>query len=386
MLSGAGGAHFVHGHNMDHVSRVQDYQAVLDTDPGHLRALLNSAKVHVALRNVEDATTSLNHLLTSASLTADLAPVLEAAQLLTALQDGTICSGAKLVPFPSLPASTPSAPAHSTPKAPAPSPATPPPVQTTSSGVQTEPEAVITPPAGISPAATPKVNGTPSGNGHKGAAALPVPIDPMHRLLAISQPNAAVGVAVELVNSGKCAEAIAVLDLLEERHGANVGAYAARGTARALLGDLTGAVADFGAAIAMEPRYHDFYKRRAQALAALGQEAGAVRDLRQAVQLSPDPPSKADAYSELAKVYQKRKDHPRAEAAARAGLALAPGRKALLSLLASSQLTQGDLEVGAATYVAVLEGEGDNADAALGAGMAYKELCKVDQALKVRPT
>jgi Flp pilus assembly protein TadD len=363
---------------MEHVTRVQDYEAILDTDPGHPRALLNSAKVHVALRNVEEATTSLKHLLTSASLTADLAPVLEASQLLTALQDGTICSGAKLIPFPSLPASTP--------KAPAPSPATPPPVQTTSSGVQTESEAVLTPPAVIAPASTPKVNGTPSGNIHKGATASPVPIDSMHRLLAISQPNAAVGVAVELVNSGKCAEAIAVLDLLEERHGANVGAYAARGTARALLGDLTGAVTDFGAAIAMEPRYHDFYKRRAQALAALGQEAGAVRDLRQAVQLSPDPPSKADAYSELAKVYQKRKDHPRAEEAARAGLALDPGRKALLSLLASSQLTQGDLEVGAATYVAVLEGEGDSADAALGAGMAYKELCKVEQALKVCPT
>jgi hypothetical protein len=62
----------------------------------------------------------------------------------------------------------------------------------------------------------------------------------MHRLVALSDPGAAVGVAVGLVNAGKCGEAVALLDLMLQRHGANVGAFAARGTARALLGELPG--------------------------------------------------------------------------------------------------------------------------------------------------
>ncbi len=51
---------------------------------------------------------------------------------------------------------------------------------------------------------------------------------------------AAVGLAVTQVNAGKCREAVELLDLILAAHPSNVGAYAARGTARALLGRLQG--------------------------------------------------------------------------------------------------------------------------------------------------
>lgn len=46
--------------------------------------------------------------------------------------------------------------------------------------------------------------------------------------------------AVQLVNSGKCREAVTMLDLLLHHHPGSVGGYAARGTAHALLGQLKG--------------------------------------------------------------------------------------------------------------------------------------------------
>ena len=49
-----------------------------------------------------------------------------------------------------------------------------------------------------------------------------------------------------MVNSGQCKEAVALLDLLLGHHPGNVGALAARGTARALLGALQGALGMWG--------------------------------------------------------------------------------------------------------------------------------------------
>jgi hypothetical protein len=47
--------------------------------------------------------------------------------------------------------------------------------------------------------------------------------------------------AVSQVNAGQCREAVDLLDVLITHHPTNVGAFAARGTARALLGRLAGA-------------------------------------------------------------------------------------------------------------------------------------------------
>lgn len=48
-----------------------------------------------------------------------------------------------------------------------------------------------------------------------------------------------------------------------------------------------GAVQDFGAAIEIEPRYADTWKRRGQARSALGEVQGALTDLQKAIDLLP---------------------------------------------------------------------------------------------------
>lgn len=48
-----------------------------------------------------------------------------------------------------------------------------------------------------------------------------------------------------------------------------------------------GAVLDFGAAIAVEPRYADSWKRRGQARSALNDYEGALSDLQKAIDLLP---------------------------------------------------------------------------------------------------
>lgn len=70
---------------------------------------------------------------------------------------------------------------------------------------------------------------------------------PAHPMPPHAHPNttifstpAAVGMAIGHVNQGKCREALDLLDLLISSHPTNVGALAARGTARALLGRLQG--------------------------------------------------------------------------------------------------------------------------------------------------
>lgn len=195
---------------------------------------------------------------------------------------------------------------------------------------------------------------------------------------------------------------------------------------------------DFSAAIAAEPRFHDFYKRRGQALSALGDDTGALADLGAAAELSPDAAAAADALGDSAKIRQRLRDYRRAEADARvrwntahfffvcsspaaaaveaaggalraaftcctcrpnkhlhrrvravllslqAALARTPGSLPLLSLLASCQVSQGNLEAGAATYALVLREAPDDGEATLNAGMAAKEMCHVARAEKVR--
>lgn len=202
----------------------------------------------------------------------------------------------------------------------------------------------------------------------------------MHRLVTMTDPASAINVAVNLVNNGQNAEAIAMLDLLIERHGRGVAPLAARGTARALQGDLTGAVEDFNAAIAGAPNESDFYKRRAQALGALGRDAEALDDLIKARECSADPIGAAEALGDAARIHHKRRDYHRAELNLRAALDLNPSATNLLPLLASSQVSQGDLAEGVATYAGLMEAGYKDVDAVINLGMAQKELCHVEDA------
>ena len=53
--------------------------------------------------------------------------------------------------------------------------------------------------------------------------------------------------------------------------------------------------------------------------AALGRDEEAVADLRKAAELCPDAAGQADILSDIAKVYQKQKDHRRTETELKVG-------------------------------------------------------------------
>lgn len=71
-----------------------------------------------------------------------------------------------------------------------------------------------------------------------------------------------------MVNSGQCREAIALLDLLLTNHPGNMGALAARGTAKALLGQLQGTPRALGARPALS-EWHALVRLAPVAHAAL---------------------------------------------------------------------------------------------------------------------
>lgn len=57
--------------------------------------------------------------------------------------------------------------------------------------------------------------------------------------------------------------------------------------------------------------------------------------------------------------------------------------QSLFSMLASCQVNQGDLQQGIASYRKVLEVCRDDTHAVLSLGMALKEVCQVDESIKV---
>ncbi len=221
---------------------------------------------------------------------------------------------------------------------------------------------------------------SPAGTSPSSSVAVAAPIDPMNRLLAMTDQNSAIAVAVGLVNDGKNAEAIAMLDLLMDTHGTSIAPLATRGTARALQGDLTGAVDDFNAAISKSPNEADFYKRRAQALGALGRDQEALEDLLKAREFTPNDLGASETLGEVARIHLKRRDYHRAELNLRSALELNPQATNLVPLLASCQVSQGDLAEGAALYSSLIESGYKEIDAMINLGMAFKELCKVDEA------
>ena len=203
----------------------------------------------------------------------------------------------------------------------------------------------------------------------------------MHRLVAMTDPASALHVAVTLVNNNQHDEAIAMLDLLIERNGPAVAPLAARGTARALSGDLVGAVEDFNHAIADAPHEADFYKRRAQALGALGRDTDALHDLLKAKELcSNDAVATAEVLADAARIHHKRRNYNRAELNIRTALDLNPQLSDLLPLLAACQVGQGDLAEAAATYTGLMQAGYNQVDGIINMGMALKELCRVEDA------
>ncbi len=57
----------------------------------------------------------------------------------------------------------------------------------------------------------------------------------------------------------------------------------------------------------------------------MGRDEEAIADLRKATKLCPEPGGQADTLSDMAKIYQKQKDHRRAEAELRVSHALVMG-------------------------------------------------------------
>ena len=75
-----------------------------------------------------------------------------------------------------------------------------------------------------------------------------------------------------------------------------------------------GAADDFTAAIEIEPRFPDSYKRRGQARSAMGDLDGALQDFKSCIERSRDPRVRADCYQERGTIYQKQRDYRKAEA------------------------------------------------------------------------
>ncbi len=348
--------------------------------------MLLLAKILIAMKNVKQAKEILLRLLITAdSGAANIVAAMEGQDILTALENESLKSGAKI---PLLPAAvvapqkqtSSSATATAAPVAeqtqkkdttPAKNESINP--STTASALSNATKTTKTTKAPTSSTASPA--GSPSSSFSSTTA-----IDPMNRLLAMTDPTSAVHIAVGLVNDGENAEAIAMLDLLINTHGASVAPLATRGTARALVGDLTGAVDDFNAAISQAPNEADFYKRRAQALGALGRDQEALEDLLKAREFTPNDLGAAETLGEIARIHLKRRDYHRAELNLRSALELHPQATTLLPLLASCQVSQGDLTEGSALYSSLIESGYNEIDAMINLGMAYKELCKVDEA------
>lgn len=208
-------------------------------------------------------------------------------------------------------------------------------------------------------------------------------LDIMQHMLALSSdPNAALHVAIELVNSGEYEKAIEMLNAMsvETR---KPGILATRGTARALTGDLAGAVKDFDEAIAAAPDEIDFYKRRAQALGALDRHRLALADMKKVLERE----KTSDVLLDVARIYTKLRNFRRAveciQQAQEVGGDEVCSSAPTLSLLASCQVSMGDLRQGLETYGRIkvtLLPISEQAELALNKGMALKELCHVGEA------
>jgi len=165
-------------------------------------------------------------------------------------------------------------------------------------------------------------------------------------------------------------------------------AHVTRGTARALRAtdqDLAMADEDFTAAIALEPRFADAWKRRGQARAALGRVGSAVADLERAAALlsvggpaavarSPEHcAALADVYAETGKALARAGRYDEAADQLRAGLALDPRPQGAWLALGRAQIALGDLDDAAESLGKAVTGGGKAREAWFHLGYCLKE-------------
>lgn len=233
-----------------HLPNIQDYDTVLELDENNTQALIGSIKVLIALKDTDAARKQLKSFILTASCTTDINALIEAQHIADGLEQGSITKGTKLSMFSAIAAQSKTtattAESVSAPK------------QPSSNNISSKESLSSVSKSVASTQTDGGSNGSSSSSTEVKAnsnqqqqqtqpiinktskAAVDAKIDPMHRLLAVSNADAAVGTAVDLVNSGKHEEAVVLLDLILERHGNILGALAARGTARALINDLQG--------------------------------------------------------------------------------------------------------------------------------------------------
>eukprot|EP01012_Entosiphon_sulcatum_P042266 TRINITY_DN56241_c0_g1_i1.p1 TRINITY_DN56241_c0_g1~~TRINITY_DN56241_c0_g1_i1.p1 ORF type:complete len:907 (+),score=159.92 TRINITY_DN56241_c0_g1_i1:30-2723(+) len=102
-------------------------------------------------------------------------------------------------------------------------------------------------------------------------------------------------------NNGLHGEAIEHFSEMLRKDPTLIAALLGRGTSLALLGQLAAAEKDFTAAIVLDQKLVDAYKRRSQVLAAQGKQTEALQDLNAAVQFGGD----SDSFIQRAALFQK---------------------------------------------------------------------------------
>ncbi|KAF8058901.1 SRFR1 [Scenedesmus sp. PABB004] len=205
----------------------------------------------------------------------------------------------------------------------------------------------------------------------------------------MAQSSAALQIAINQINAGQVEQAEGLLDGVLATNPADLSALVARGTARALRRRLKEAVEDFSAAILIEPRYPDTYKRRGQARSALGDHAGALEDLDRAAKLMADLPAGADAlagggagdcHAERGMLYQKLRDYRRAARALAKATELDPSNAQAWNYLGLCRVSMGDIRSGCAAYERALSLDPGLREAVLNLGQALKEEGRVREA------
>jgi len=190
----------------------------------------------------------------------------------------------------------------------------------------------------------------------------------------------AIQIAVTQINSGKIAEAEQLLDQVLEGSPKELGALVARGTARALRRDLTGAVQDFSGAIEVEPRYADTWKRRGQARCAQGDTDAALTDFQRWESLLPLwlrgkdlELARAECCMEKSLVHQKRRDYRSACKELQVAVKLDPHNQLAWNMLGLCSTSQGNISDGVAAYEKAVALNPELKEAWFNMGQALKE-------------
>lgn len=184
--------------------------------------------------------------------------------------------------------------------------------------------------------------------------------------------------AVSKINTGRGSEAELILDSILYSYPQELGAWVARGTARAMRRELQGSVDDFTAAIQLEPRYADTYKRRGQALGALGRHTEALADMQKAFDLmgtlgQGDASAKADCLLERGMIYQRQKDYRRACEEVKEAVKLDSNNFMAWNVFGLCSTSQGNIRDGVLGYERALALKPDLKEAWLNMAMVLKE-------------